>query len=340
MMFDKILYVIFILLPFTIYSQITDSLNAEVEPFGGINKLALKFYGIEFTKPQRKILEDKEIEMIFEVDEYGLAKLSEINGILDKDILDSLKIKSLTLEKFQPRVVNGVAQTSLYFLKMKFSSYKMTAYQLELLRGKVYNETKMENFEYILKSGRAIDVTLGGMGIQFFGKPDKYLSFGGGMRAKVCYSDGRKNIYGIQMGIYSNKLKNSFPLNTSKVQIPFPTSLQVGLTFGKCYKGMAIEVELNQAIMNLTERESTNDKNWIQLKGWSPGIILNYPLTLGKEKAVYYYGSPTVFTHKLNFHFGLRYLKLNLKEASGPLLEIGAAYKMFFEHVKEYKIRD
>jgi len=37
-------------------AQIIDTLNQEASPKGGINQLAIKYYGIEFTKEQRASL--------------------------------------------------------------------------------------------------------------------------------------------------------------------------------------------------------------------------------------------------------------------------------------------
>lgn len=39
-------------------AQVTDGLNEDASPKLGINQLAIKYYGIEFTKEQRKEIEN------------------------------------------------------------------------------------------------------------------------------------------------------------------------------------------------------------------------------------------------------------------------------------------
>jgi len=80
---------LFLLIGTCLQSQSKDSLNQEVSPIGGLNNLAVQFYGIDFTKDQRKILKEVEVEFIFQVDQEGNPSLSDINGISDKFIIDS-----------------------------------------------------------------------------------------------------------------------------------------------------------------------------------------------------------------------------------------------------------
>ncbi|MBK9743701.1 MAG: hypothetical protein IPO94_12405 [Saprospiraceae bacterium] len=69
-----------------------------------------------------------------------------------------------------------------------------------------------------------------------------------------------------------------------------------------------------------------NDLDWVQLKGWSPGLVVNYPVKLGKTNPMYY--------------FGLRYLKFSLKEATGLMVEFGVSYRMAIKGVNKYKLKD
>ena len=58
-------------------AQVVDSLNQNVSPKNGLNQLAIKYYGIDFTKEQRKEIENVEIEFIYSVDAYGNPVLTE-----------------------------------------------------------------------------------------------------------------------------------------------------------------------------------------------------------------------------------------------------------------------
>jgi len=117
-----------------------DSLNQEVAPKGGVNNLAVKYYGIDFTKEQRQLLKDKEVELIFQVDSEGKHKLSEVNGISDKEIIDSLKQKTKEVENFLPRIRNGIAEPSIYFIKFEFPTYNLISRKYGGRLGSSYNE--------------------------------------------------------------------------------------------------------------------------------------------------------------------------------------------------------
>jgi len=74
----------------------------EVSPKQGLNALAVEFLGIEFSEEQRFTLRNVEVQLFFLVDENGKPVLSEINGINDISIRDSLYAKSEELEHFIP----------------------------------------------------------------------------------------------------------------------------------------------------------------------------------------------------------------------------------------------
>ncbi|MFT6338848.1 MAG: hypothetical protein ACJATI_005629 [Halioglobus sp.] len=319
-------------------AQVVDSLNQQVSPNGGVNQLAIKYYGIDFTKEQRKIIENIEIEFIYSIDKLGHPTLSEVNGVSNSEIIDSLKSKTLEIGQFNPQITNGVPEASIYFMKLTFPTYKFTQQTFGLLQGSAYNEAKLDDFEYIKESGQRFDMTIGGMVNQFIGNPSKHLSLGGGMKIDMGYAGSNNLIYGLNMSFYANKLKAKYPINSSREQFNAPPTLLVGLIFGKWFDKFNVQGELNIGIQNITEKIGENDPDWIQLKGWSPGLVLNYPIKLGKSNPIYYYGAPTLLENNLNIHVGLRYLKLSLKEATGMMLEFGLSYRMALKGVKEYKL--
>ena len=91
--------IILLISVFSISAQVKDSLNQNVSPKNGLNQLAIKYYAIDFTKEQRKEIENVEIEFIYSIDENGTPILSEINGVTNREIIDSLKTKTKELEK-------------------------------------------------------------------------------------------------------------------------------------------------------------------------------------------------------------------------------------------------
>lgn len=316
-----------------------DSLNQEPSPKGGINQLAIKYYGIDFSKEKRQSIENVEIEFIYLIDEFGSPTLSEINGVTDPVILDSLRNKTREIEQFTPKIKNGKAEPSIYFMQLTFPSYKYTQKTYGLLQGSAYNEAELEDFEYLKESGQRFDMSISGMANQFFGKPSSHLGLGGGMKVDLGYAGKNDLIYGMNMSVYGNKLKKDYPISSTREQFNAPPTLLIGVVFGKWFDKFNIQSELNLGVQNITERTGDNDPHWIQLKGWSPGIVINYPIQLGKHNPMYYYGAPTLLENNVNFHFGIRYIKLSIPEATGLMMELGIGYRMALKGVKEYKLK-
>jgi len=323
----------------TLSGQVVDSLNQETSPHGGINQLAIKYYGIDFSKEQRALLENVEVEFVYSVDERGSAILEEVNGISDAAIIDSLQRRTDDIENFNPRIVNGKAEPSIYFMKLSFPSYKLTQSTYGLLQGSAYNEAELEDFEYIKESGGRFDVVIGGMANQFIGSPATHLSLGGGMKSDINFTTKNRIIFGLTTSFAGNGLKMDFPISSTREQSS-PVTGFIGIAVGKWFDQFSITGDLSLAYLNLTEKLGDNDPDWVQLRGWSPGLTFNYPIRLGKENPMYYYGAPTLFSHNVNLSVGLRYLMFDLKEASGLMLELGLAYRMAVKGIKEYKLRD
>lgn len=332
-----ILVLLLYLLP--LHAQVADTLDQEARPRNGVHQLAIQYYGIEFTKEQRKEIKGVEIEFIFSIDEFGKPTLAEVNGVQNQDIVDSLRNKTMEVAPFYPQIQDGQAVPSIYFMKLTYPSYTYRPPSYEYMQGQVYNEAKLDDFEYIHESGRRFDMVIGGLVNQFIGSPAKHLNFGGGMKLDLGYAGKNKLIYGINMSIYSNKLKKDYPINSTREQLNAPPLVLVGLVFGKWFDKFSVQAEVNAGSQNITEKRTEDDPDWIQLKGWSPGLVVNYPIQLGANSPVYYYGSPTLINNSLNLHLGLRYVKLSLEEASGFMAEFGVSYRLSIRSVNEYKLK-
>ena len=327
----------FLLICTFLNAQNLDSLNQDASPKGGINNLAIKYYGIDFSKEQRVLLNDKEIEFIYLIDEKGRPTLSEINGIQDNAINDSLKRKEIVA--FNPQLQDGIPIPSIYFMQLKFPTYKMTESKFGFYQAMAHNEAKLKDFEYLNKSNARFDLLFGGLINQFIGSPSKHLKIGGGFKMDMTYTNKSNYLYGLNMSGYFNKLKKDYPINTSRVQ-KSPATLLVGAIIGKWFNNISIQLEINIAVQNVTEKISNKDKDWVQLNGWSPGVVINYPLKLGKESPMYYYGSPSLFENNINFSFGIRYMSFPLEEASGIMIELGISYRMTLYGIEKYKLKD
>lgn len=314
------------------------------EPKGGINKLALEYYKINFTKEQRKTLEGIELEFMYLIDEQGIPTLQKINGVDDQAVLDSLYQITSRLPGFYPRKIDDEIVSSIYFLKFQFPAYRVTENSLVFQNGHRYWEAKYEDFEYIRRSGERIDLMIGGMTNFFLGNPAHYLYPGGGMKMDLMYS-GKKGIGGgLVMGFYGNKFKQNYPINSTRNQNPAPPTMLIGVAGSKIIwkqerKEFNLQAELNLAIQNITPRLSEADQDWVQLNGVSPGMVGNYLIQLGKNRTSYSYGSPAIIHHYLNFYGSVRPVLFNLKAATGVMLDVGIAYRMGIHAVDEYRLK-
>lgn len=319
-------------------AQETEMRNQEVSPKNGITDLALVYYSIDFSKEQRKMLNDRELELIFKIDQEGTPELYKINGIQDKSIQDSLKFKSQQIGKFTPRINNGIPEPSIFFLELTYPSRKRISVSSIPYQKAIFSQVRLEDFEYIEKENFGSDIVLGLLANQYIGTPAEYSRLGAGMKINMTFTDHKKYIYGLNLSTYFNKKQKDYPLYTDREQLQSRSTALLGIIFGKWFDKFNIQAEINYAVQNITERYNSHDKGWTQLKGWSPGAVLNYPVMLGRERPLYYYGLPSVFSQNLNVSFGVHYVQFSQKEASGFMAELGLAYRMTFRGIKEYRL--
>ncbi|WP_266205346.1 hypothetical protein [Pontibacter kalidii] len=327
------------------YGQ-TESIVSGPEPIEGIGKVALPFYKINFSKEQKELLQEKEIELIFLISADGTPVLEDVNGIDDAAILDSLRHAATQVSMFYPRTVDGVKESSLYFLQFQLPKYetKEASMQRQGIFRTKYKEPVYEDFEYIHKSGQRLDVLMGATANAFLGKPGAYLHPGGGMKVDLMYT-GKKGIGGgMVMSFYGNELKQDYPISSSREQNSAPPTLLLGLAANKAFAAkerteFMAQVELAYAVQNVTPKLEHGDEDWVQLEGFSPGIVLSYLVQLGKDKPGINYGTPSITNHYLNIHAAVRPVFFNLKEATGFMVEVGVSYRLSSHFVDEYRLK-
>ncbi|MGB4972683.1 MAG: hypothetical protein WBO32_08485 [Cyclobacteriaceae bacterium] len=327
------------ILPCHLLAQVGDR---EPEPEGGIAQLALQYFKINFSKEQRSHLEANELELIFMVDEVGNALLEKVNGTEDQAIIDSLYNKTLTVAKFIPQQVDGKDVPSVYFMILRFPQYKSIRFN-NYSNAWRFGRPTLEDLEDYTLGGRW-DMLIGGVMNQFTGRPSDYLKTGGGMKFDFIFT-GRKNFgMGLIMSVYGNSSKMDYPINTLRPQDPAPSTMIIGLaTYQRLTEKerseVSLQFELGYATQNIVTREYGSDY-WLQLRGYSPGVTLNYLIQLGKKSLSQYYYEPIILSHHLNIHMSMRYIVLDLREATGPMVEIGLAYRMRMNFFKDLKFKD
>ncbi|GHA61058.1 hypothetical protein [Pontibacter akesuensis] len=315
--------------------------NYGPEPIGGTSKVALPFYKINFSEAQKQLLQQKEIELVFFIDEEGLPTLEDIKGTTDAAILDSLRSAAANIPLFHPRTVNGVKESALYFLQFQLPVYEPAAAEERYVH---YKTRAHEDFEYIHKSGQRLDILMGAVANTFLGKPNEYLQPGGGMKLDMMFTGKKGFGGGMVMSFYGNKLKQPYPISSGREQNSAPPMLMLGVAANKAFAEKErtefnAQLELAYAVQNVTPKLEYEDEDWVQLKGFSPGVVVNYLIKLGKDRASFYYGAPTLYNHYLNVHGAVRPVFFNLKEATGLMLEVGLSYRLGTHFVDEYRLK-
>lgn len=338
--FSKIALITFFLLGFNQnFAQINQSQNIEVSPKIEITDLALHFYTINFTEEQRSLLEEKPLELIFKVEKDGKPILQKINGIGDSEIIEIFERRSQELENFNPKTVNGNPESAIYFLNISFPKKEMVSEVTHVYFESInFSKLKITDFSSITYDNTGSDILIGFVANQFIGKPSQFNGIGPGIKLDYSINDKKGFMYGINMSVYANKNKKDYNIQTNTSQQNSRSIATIGLTFGKWFNHFNIQADFNYAIQNITDKKQEKDPNWVQFKGFSPGIAANYPLLIGKEKPVLYYGSPAVIGHYINFHGGLRYVNLGHREANGIMFELGISYRLRLRNVQNYTL--
>ncbi|HMG91641.1 MAG TPA: hypothetical protein VK589_16400 [Chryseolinea sp.] len=319
-----------------LYGQV-DSLNSVPGPKEGINKLALQFLKINFTAAQRELLEDVTLEFIFYVDSIGKATLEDVNGINDKAIFDSLYYTTEQLPAFNPMQVNGRTEGSIYSMILEYPTYTGPT-------SRQYGPPNLEDFEEMVTGGRT-DCLIGAVFNGPVGNMNEYLGLGGGMKVDLLFTGKRGYGGGIFMNAYFNDLEKDYPINTNRTQNGSQPILLLGLALNKLIplnerRELMAQFEAGYAIQNISSRTNSNDPDYIQLQGFSPGFTLHYAMKIGHDRLSGYYLQPAIVNNYVNFHLGIHPIFFDLDSGSGMLWDIGVSYRLSYKVIRSYKLRE
>jgi len=310
-----------------------------VTPLRGINQLALRYFTIDFTKEQRAVLDTVDLEFIFDVDDHGYATLSKVNGVDNPDIIDSLEARTKNALLFEPEVLEGKKIPSLYFMTLRFPRYKPTR-QYNISDQHIPTMEEIDHVEF----GGGSDLLIGGVMNTYAGNVQQYLKTGGGMKVDMLFTTKKRLGIGLVMIMYGNKLKEPYPIASTRQQNSAPPTIMIGLAVNQIVKSfqrseLSAQVDLNYIAQNITPSIDNYDKDWVQFSGFSPGLIVNYHIKLGREKLSPYYYRLMALTHGVNFHAAIRPLFYNESSASGVSFELGLSYRLRFRFINSYDLK-
>ena len=332
---------LFSLMVFGSYAQ-TDTTYSDPEPIGGINRLALVYYDIEFTKEQRKLLEDVTLEMVFAVSKEGIAQLERVNGIQNRSLIDSLYAQNPQLIGFKPAMQGGMPLESLYFMKFRYPDYKMNTQEIPIRSPFYQKKIDKSQFEELDETGRGLDFTFQGIFTNHFGQADKYLKPGGGVQLGLEYVSAIGLYYGLGFDMYANRADQLIAVEDSLPYLHSPFSVATGVYVGKHFNQLYIQVELYYSSIAITKSYSESGTAGTYYEGFSPGLFANYvvPFHKNKERIIINSGQPYFNRTSLNFRGGFRGFIMDRPEVSGVMLELGVGVRFGSYFIKKYRLKD
>lgn len=352
------LVVVFLLSLSAAFGQMTDTLNRDVAPKGGIAAVGLVYYKIEFTPEEVAYLRDNEAEMIFKVSEEGKATLEKVNNIGLPSIVDSMMRVNDRLPEFYPEVVDGKPQPSLYFMKIRWPEYETvertfprstsppypSPYEEEFSHYRFIGR-KLDEFEYINYRGPRYDMLFGGVANTVGGSAIDYIYSGGGMKFDMMFYGEKGWGGGIVMTFHGNRARKEYPITTQFPQNKSRTTGFVGLAIGRLLADrpggqFSVQFEACYSMQNIVTVDPQVNNRPVQTQGFSPGFVINYAKNLGRGKMSIYYLSPTAIRHFLNLHLAIRPMMLDMPQASGIMYEAGISWRMGMRHVEDMKLKE
>lgn len=164
------------------------------------------------------------------------------------------------------------------------------------------------------------------------------------MKFDMVYGKENHYLWGFAMHIYGNTAKAYYPLPPDREHDKAPSTLLIGGIVGKEFKKqkhtkMSVQLELCYAVQNISSRTTNVDTDFIQWRGFTPGVVVNYQVFVGRDRMSHYYGAPIIFNNIMNLHAGIRPVFFNSQEASGLMMEIGLSYRMSFSNILSYELK-
>ena len=299
-------------------------------PIADRETLQRMIYDINFTADQQQILWGRVVRLTLEKDPDGIAVLSQVEGVNDSGIIDSLFHVSRKFPRFPVS-----RKSEHYYLEVPFLPYSQPE------RSPLPRDARPDDFAELELSGRYADLLLGLVANSYNGIASNYVYPGGAIRLDVLWG-GRRFATGLALGMYINKARRDYPILTIYEQNRARSTAIVALALAKNIyerdsRKLNIQLDLGYGIHNVISTEKTGTEESLDFTGFCPGFAVDYMIRVGSDRVVDTYPYPAVRKNWLNLHFALRPLFFNRPQASGLMVEAGVAIRMQMHQIESYE---
>ena len=172
------------------------------------------------------------------------------------------------------------------------------------------------------------DVLLNYSGYTYLGKPNEFLGLGSGVNLDLMVVNRKGVTFGTSVIVHNNRRKKDYPFDPDVMQLDQAGGAKIGILAGKWIQKYHLSLSLSYVVQNIAELTEERELKEIQLRGFSPGVTLNYPLIFGEGKNSLDWEEISTAKKHINLHLSIRYDFLSLSEASGILVELGVGYRL------------
>ena len=326
-------------------AAVTDSLQQDAEPYGGIEQLAKSFFSIDFPIEIREKLDNQRIELIFYIDELGVPELEGLIGTDHPVIIDSFIRKTNEIPLFEAAKENDQYVESYYVLILTYPSVEFMLQQIYWQRVREFCGSEYKDFKSIEYLNAGMDLVIEGLGTTAIGPLNEYAGLGGGFNWIYTGNLGDNWVAGFEIMASFKSTKKDFPISSRN---PLKNSyglVNLGVVGGKWLdlparpRAILFQMNTSFALLNVVERQGQNDADWDYVRGFGLGLSVHFPILKSNPKPNCSKSFKSMSFDQLNFHVGLRRLIMDYKEANGFIFEFGISYRYSRKRIKNWELK-
>lgn len=336
-----IIFFLLALLSITANAQL-DTTFTQAKPIGGLNRLALVYYDIEFTPDQRKLLENVDVELIFSISDAGVPSLESVNGVTNRALIDSIFAQTPELPRFIPEMRGGIPKQTLFFMQFQFPTYQANVQEFRVPSPFYQQKIEKDEFKVLDETGRGLEFVIHGIFTNHFGNADKYLKPGGGVHMGFEFVAANKLYYGFGFEMFGNKAAEKMIVTDSLPYSKAPFSATIGFYMGKWFDNFSVQAEVNYGSISVIPSDVENDIDGTSFQGFSPGIFVNYPIIPKNRRERVTIQGANAYINRFSFNLrgGFRGFIMDNTEANSIMIEVGVGIRFGSYFIKRYRLKD